>query len=181
MTIDPTTAVTTVGGATPSPAVSDPSASTGAATADSAAAQPNAPGQAAKTDIFDYAADLKDRPPALDTLQPEGKAKYLSNPSVLGEQVLERMEAFHQRWQAKGSLLDGSTTGASAGATGGMDGVLPGPASQSVPSTINGTSTGGNNSVQTLTLVFDYAIETNMISTGTAQFSKAVNTLMRGQ
>lgn len=180
MTIDPTIAVTTVGGATPSPAVSDPSASTGAATADSAAAQPNAPGQATKTDIFDYAADLKDRPPALDTLQPEGKAKYLSNPSVLGDQVLEKMEAFHQRWQAKGSLLDGNI-GASAGATGGRDGVLPGPASQSVPSTINGTSTAGDNSVQTLTLVFDYAIETNMISTGTAQFSKAVNTLMRGQ
>lgn len=177
MTIDPTTAVTTVGASAPSPAVSDPSTATGTVTADGAA-QPNAPGQATKTDIFDYASDLKNKPPALDTLQPEGKAKYLSNPSVLGDQVLQKMETFHQRWQARGGLLDGQASAGPAGV--GSNNVLPGPAAQNVPAGNTGSALG-KTEVKTLSMIFDYGFETTMISTATSQFGKAISTLMRGQ
>lgn len=179
MTIDPMAAVTTATGGAASPAASaDPAASANAASQGDGSAQVQSLDQNAKVDLFDYAAQQQNKPPALDTLQPESKANYLSNPAELGDQVLEKMESFHRRWQTQNDLLNGSISTAPAGV--GSGDAAPGPAAANLPASGVGAA-DGNTQLATLQMMFEYGFESTMISTGTSQFSKTISTLMRGQ
>ena len=132
--------------------------------------------QATKVDLFDYAAKQQNKPPAIDTLAPESKANYLSNPSALGEKVLQQMEKLHERsmdYHHQFSERSSTVTSTSAG-----DNVMAGPASQHVA----GTAQPAELSPYTgLKLMFDYAVETTMISKTSSQFVSSVNTLIKGQ
>ena len=171
MTIDPTAAVTSATSGVGSPAASaDPAAS-----ATSASGLEDAADQSAKADLFDYTSQHQNKPPAIDTLRPEGKANYLSNPAALGEKVLERMEGLHQRsLEFKQNLREGG----GISAAGGGEGPMSGPASTHVAGTAKQSPTQALSGLQ---LMFDYAIETTMISNSSSQFVSSVNTLMRGQ
>ncbi|MGI9510408.1 MAG: hypothetical protein ACR2QJ_13805, partial [Geminicoccaceae bacterium] len=117
------------------------------------------------------------KPPAIDTLQPEGQAKFLANPAVLGEKVLQRLESLHQRSiDYKSQLRAGTSTNALS--AGGSDGAMSGPAAQHVAGSANPSTSGDMSS---FALMFDYAIETSMISSSSSQFVSGVNTLMKGQ
>ncbi len=179
MTIDPTAAVTSATSGVGSPAVSaDPAASVTSTTGTQNAPSIHVADQGAKVDLFDYMAEHQNKPPAIDTLQPEGQAKYLSNPTALGEKVLERMEGLHQRsLEFKANFREGGGT-SSAGAAGSSASTMAGPASNDVAGTAQPTQTDGLNGLQ---LMFDYAIETTIISNSSSQFVSSVNTLMRGQ
>ncbi|MGI9490610.1 MAG: hypothetical protein ACR2RF_32890 [Geminicoccaceae bacterium] len=174
MTIDPTAAVTSATSGVGSPAVSaDPAAS-----ATSASGMETAADQSAKADLFDYTSQHQNKPPAIDTLQPESKANYLSNPAALGEKVLERMEGLHQRsLEFKENFRVGGSASA-AGIAGGGESTMSGPASTHVAGTAEASPTKALSGLQ---LMFDYAIETTMISNSSSQFVSSVNTLMRGQ
>lgn len=179
MTIDPMAAVTSATSSAASPAAgADPAAS-----ATSGAGTQNATGvrvadQGAKVDLFDYTAQHQNKPPAIDTLAPEGKAKYLSNPAALGDKVLERLEGLHQRSiEFNNNVREGGSS-TTAGAAGSSESTMSGPASSHVAGTAQSTPTTNFSGLQ---LMFDYAIETTMISNSSSQFVSSVNTLMRGQ
>ncbi len=180
MTIDPMAAVTSVTSGVGSPAVSaDPAASATSATETQHAANVRGADQGAEVDLFDYTSQHQNKPPAIDTLAPESKAKYLSNPAALGEKVLERMEGLHQRsLEFKEHVREGAGGASSAGAAGGGESTMSGPASSHVAGTAQPASTKALSGLQ---LMFDYAIETTMISNSSSQFVSSVNTLMRGQ
>ena len=175
MTIDPTAAVTSATSSVASPAVSaDPAASATSASNTENAAGIRAVDHGAKVDLLDYTSQHQNKPPAIDTLQPEGKAKYLSNPAALGEKVLERMEGLHQRSL---EFKENFREGGSASSVGG-ESTMSGPASNHVAGT---AETSPTKALSGLQLMFDYAIETTMISNSSSQFVSSVNTLMRGQ
>lgn len=179
MTIDPMAVVTSATESTgqsvvATDAVASPATSTNAA---NGPASPPAAEQAVRVDLFDYAAKQQNKPPAIDTLAPESKANYLANPSALGEKVLQRMESLHQRsmnYHQQISEHAASPTAGSAAETS----VMGGPASQHVA----GTAVPSASKPYTgLKLMFDYAIETTMISKTSSQFVSSVNTLIKGQ
>jgi hypothetical protein len=179
MSIDPMAAVTTTTDVTGSSAA-------GADLAASSTPQNVQPGgqqnvnvadKATRVDLFDYATQ-QHRPPAIDTLAPESKAKYLANPQALGEQVLGRMESLHQRSLDYRNEMSRNSAMAQAAPSGVEGDVMAGPASNHVAGTAN---SNGNNSLGYLNLMFDYALETTMISSSSTQFVSGVNTLMRGQ
>ena len=176
MTIDPMAAVTSATGSAGSPAAADPAASTGSARPDHNAAGVQNADDGAKVDLRDYASQHQNKPPAIETLQPEGQAKYLANPAALGEKVLSRMESLHQRsLDYRNQLHAGSSPQALSAGSG--EGVMSGPASQNVAG--SGKTPAGD--VSNFALMFDYAIETSMISSSSSQFVSGVNTLMKGQ
>lgn len=181
MTVDPMAAVTSATGSAGSPAAGvDAASSTNTSTtAQSASQAPVAEQSAAnpssRVDLFDYTARHQNKPPMLDTLVPESRAKYLSNPAALGEKVLQRMESFHQRSMDYHNRLQGP---GAAQATPGAPATLSGPAGQHVAGTAQPSAASG---VSGLQVMFDYAIETTMISNTSSQFVSSVNTLMRGQ
>ena len=177
MTIDPMAAVTTATSGVGSPAASaDPAASMDAATSRQAGTGPRVD-QDARVDLFDYTSQHQSKLPAIDTLAPESKANYLSNPTALGERVLQGMENLHQRsldyrnrFQTE---MSAPTTSTSSG-----EGVMAGPAAGDVAGSAKPTPT---NPFSGLKIMFDYAVETTMVSNSSSQFVSSVNTLMRGQ
>ncbi|MDH3660596.1 MAG: hypothetical protein OEU92_11320 [Alphaproteobacteria bacterium] len=174
MTIDPMAAVTSATGGVASPAAGvDPAASASATSPQQIGTQARVADQDAKTDLFDYASQQQNKPPAIDTLQPESRANYLSNPAALGEKVLERMESLHQR-----SVDYHNQLGAGPSSAAGGDSAMSGPAAGKVAGSAEPSQGNGYSGLK---LVFDYAIETTMISNGSSQFVSSVNTLMRGQ
>ena len=177
MTIDPMAAVTSATSSAGSLAAgADPAASTSATANTQTATATQPTGQAAEMDLFDYTAKQQNKAPAIDTLQPESKAKYLANPAALGEKVLQRMEGLHQRsLDYQDAFRSGATSSTDAGWAGGGDPAMAGPASGNV------AGTAAPNSFSGLKLAFDYAIETTLISNSSSRFTTAVNTLMRGQ
>ncbi|MEM8948510.1 MAG: hypothetical protein AAGA21_02920 [Pseudomonadota bacterium] len=181
MTIDPMAAVTaaTDGVGRSAASVDTAASATTSTTGAQDTAQLRVADQGAKVDVFDYSAQHQNKPPAIDTLQPDSKAKYLSNPAALGEKVLERMEGLHQRsLEFRDNMRDGGVGSLSAGAAGSSQSSMAGPASSDVAGTAQPTKTNG---LSGLNLMFDYAIETTMISNCSSQFVTSVNTLMRGQ
>ncbi len=185
MTIDPMAALTSVTDSAASSAlgaetVASPAASASTNAASSAAAgtaQSPAAEQAVRVDLFDYAADQQAKPPAIDTLAPESKAKYLANPSALGEKVLQQMEKLHERSMDYHTQF--GERAAAPAETGAADsGVMAGPASQNVAGT---AAPSPSNPYTGLKLMFDYAVETTMISKTSSQFVSSVNTLIKGQ
>lgn len=177
MTIDPTAAISTVTEEVAKPAA-DPALSTGPAAPQQNVTQTDDTDVSVKAGLFDQASQQQlDQPPAIETLASESKAKYLSNPQVLGEQVLQRLETLHQRSVDYHSQMSQSAP-ASASNAGGE--VMAGPASGQVAGT-NGVQAGSGNTMNSLNLMFNYAVETTMISTSSSQFVSGVNTLMKGQ
>lgn len=175
MTIDPMAAVTTATDTVGGPAAgADPVASANSTSPHQDGTQVRVADQGAKVDLYDYTSQQQQKPPAIDTLQPEGKAKYLSNPAALGEKVLQRMESLHQRSLDYHNRLGAGESSAAGGQGGGMSG----PAADHVAGSAQPART---DSASGLKLVFDYAIETTMISNSSSQFVSSVNTLMRGQ
>ena len=178
MTIDPIAALTTLtSGAGSSAAGADPAASVNAASSQQDGTGSRAADQSAKVDLFDYTSQHQNRPPAIDTLAPESKAKYLSNPAALGEKVLQGMEGLHQRsldYHNRFQVEMSSPT--TSPATG--EGVMAGPAASDVAGSAKPTSA---NPFSGLKVMFDYAVETTMVSNSSSQFVSSVNTLMRGQ
>ncbi len=169
MTIDPMAAISTVAEPAGTAAAGADQAAPPKAPAPSASLEANGAGQDATMDLVDYGAKQPSQPPAIETLAPEGQAKYLSNPSALGEKVLEQIEGLHQR-----SLDYQKRFGEAASA----DETLAGPAAGDVAGSAKPAETspyGG------LKLMFDYAAETRMISMTSSQFVSAVNTLLKGQ
>lgn len=180
MTIDPMAAVSAAAGGTVNPATgADAAASVNPTAEGGGATQVQGSDQASKVDLFDYASQQQNKPPALDTLQPESRANYLSSPAELGDQVLEKMESFHRHWQTQGDMLNSGLGTAPAGV--GSGDAAPGPAAQNVPSSSAGAASEGNSQLATLQMMFEYGFESTMISTGSSQFSKTISTLMRGQ
>jgi hypothetical protein len=184
MTIDPMAALTSVTDSAASSALGAESMASpaGAAPATSAnaassAAQAPAAEQAVRVDLFDYAADQQAKPPAIDTLAPESKAKYLANPSALGEKVLQQMEKLHERSMNYHHQFDARAAAPTEGSA--VDSsVMGGPASQHVAGT---AEVSPSNPYTGLKLMFDYAVETTMISKTSSQFVSSVNTLIKGQ
>lgn len=179
MTIDPMAAVTSATSSTGSDAAGKAAATSQTSTATQ---QAGAAEQGARVDLFDYAAEHQNRPPAIDTLQPEGKAKYLSNPAVLGEKVLQRMETLHQRSLDYHNQLNSGQlqSGQATTTTEGSSNVMAGPAGTHVAGSAKASETTGADYAG-LKQMFDYATETKMVSMASSQFVSAVNTLMKGQ
>ncbi|MEM7042018.1 MAG: hypothetical protein AAF543_04320 [Pseudomonadota bacterium] len=177
MTIDPMAAVTSAtSGAGGLAAGADPATSNLATANTQTATAAQRTDQTSQMDLFDYTSKQQNKAPAIETLQPEGKAKYLSNPAALGEKVLQRMEGLHQRsLDYQDVFRNGGTSSTTAGAAGGGDPAMAGPASTNVAGTAEPNTFSG------LKLAFDYAIETTLISNSSSRFTTAVNTLMRGQ
>lgn len=194
MTIDPMAAVTSVtSGAGSAAAGADPVTSTtatpsAAAPTGQTGAQAPAPGQGAveqgaRADLFDYTAKQQSAPPAIETLKPEAQAKYLSNPTALGEKVLERMEGLHQRSIDYHNQVQDVSNGAqgtmsSAGPAGSSEGTMSGPATEHVAGSATSAQPNGYSGLK---MMFDYAIESTMISKSSSQFVSSVNTLLKGQ
>ncbi|MEZ5932780.1 MAG: hypothetical protein R3F54_12625 [Alphaproteobacteria bacterium] len=179
MTIDPMAAVSSVTG---SPAADAGAVTSGAAASPTqpvsqvqAPAEVSAADQGAKMDLFDYSARHRNAPPAIDTLQPESKADYLANPAALGEKVLQRMETLHQRSVDYHHQLQTGPAPAAAGS----EGTMAGPASAHVAGSAKTATT--DPTYAGLMQMFDYAVETKMVSMASSQFVSAVNTLMKGQ
>lgn len=173
MTIDPMAAVGTVSEPAGSAASTETPAS--GASHEAPIADPNGAAPEATMDLIDYSAKQPSQPPAIETLAPEGQAKYLSNPSALGEKVLEQIEGLHQR------SLDyqkrfGEAASADSAST--ADRPLAGPAAQDVAGSAKATETSPYDGLK---LMFDYAAETRMISMTSSQFVSAINTLLKGQ
>ncbi len=178
MTIDPMAAVSSATGGAASPTVgADPALSPAAAGADQSAPAVRVADQGGRVDLLDYVAQDRNQPPAIETLQPESKAKYLSNPQALGEQVLQRLESLHQRSLDYRDEMSRATSSAPAPAGGGAE-TMAGPASGHVAGT---AAPARGDNFGYLNLMFDYALETTMISSSSSQFVSGVNTLMRGQ
>jgi hypothetical protein len=182
MTIDPMAALTSVTNSAGSSAlgaetIASPATSATANNTASNAAQSPAAEQAVRVDLFDYAADQQAKPPAIDTLAPESKAKYLANPSALGEKVLQQMENLHERSMDYHQQFS-ERSAAPAGVDPGANGAMAGPASQHVAGT---AAPSPSNPYTGLKLMFDYAVETTMISKTSSQFVSSVNTLIKGQ
>lgn len=186
MTIDPMAAVTSVTDSVGSKALATETAASPAASANAAsnaaaspqgAVQAPTAEQATKVDLFDYAAKQQNKPPAIDTLAPESKAKYLSNPSALGEKVLQQMEKLHERSMDYHHQFSERATASTQTPSAG-ESVMAGPASQHVAGTATSVS---SNPYTGLKLMFDYAVETTMISKTSSQFVSSVNTLIKGQ
>ena len=185
MTIDPMTAVTPVTSSAGSAAAgADPVTSSTATPASQAPTQvPMADQGANKVDLFDYTAKNQNTPPVLETLKPEAQAKYYSNPTALGEKVLQRLEGLHQRSieyhnQVQDVSPGAQGTTASAGPAGSSDSTLSGPATAHVAGTATPTHPHGYSGLK---MMFDYAIESTMISKSSSQFVSSVNTLLKGQ
>jgi hypothetical protein len=179
MTIDPMAAVTAATDGMASPAAGAvPSTTGGSAAVSHESMRAEAATDGAKADLFDQAVGRQAKPPALETLQPEGEAKYLSNPAALGEQVLQRMESLHQRSMDYHNRIHQDGASSPASPAGGGEGVMGGPAAQHVAGAAN---PGAGKGFGELALMFDYALETTMISSSSSQFVSSVNTLMRGQ
>jgi len=180
MTIDPMAAVTTATDLAGSAAAgADPAVSSASSNAHQNTQQVRVAGEGTSVDLSDYTAQQQNRPPAIETLQPESQAKYLSNPQLLGEKVLERLEGLHQRSLDYRNELSGAGTASQAPApTGQGSDVMAGPASGHVAGSANAN---GNDGLGYLNVMFDYALETTMISSSSAQFVSGVNTLMKGQ
>ncbi|MGI9420102.1 MAG: hypothetical protein ACR2RA_19940 [Geminicoccaceae bacterium] len=179
MTIDPMAAVTTATDSVArSAATADPAASADATVSPQNATQPSAADQSNKVDLLDYTAKQQHTPPAIDTLVPESKAKYLANPAELGGKVLEKMESFHQRSvDFHNDFQNGSWRQPQPMAAAGGGDVMGGPAQQHVA----GTAGQAPDMLDGLRRVMDYAIETTMVTTSSSQFTKTINTLMKGQ
>ncbi|MGI9437695.1 MAG: hypothetical protein ACR2Q4_23170 [Geminicoccaceae bacterium] len=177
MSVDPVAAVSLSGGGA-SAVGAETTASAGTAASENTAPTQQV-GESDKVDIFDFKNQTEGSRPALDTLQAGEKANYLSNPSILGERVLNVFESFQQRSvnyeSAKAELKPDSVTATAEGG-----GSLPGPAAELPPASDSASSQAWN-SVEFLELAFNHAIEANFLNTGTSQFSKTINTLMRGQ
>lgn len=182
MTIDPMAAVTTATNGIASPAASaDPAASANSTISPQSTTQPPTSDQGGAdrgngVDLFDYTSKQQHAPPAIDTLAPESKAKYLANPAELGGKVLEKIESFHQRATDFRNQSQ-SAPAAQTTALSSADGVMGGPAQQHVA----GTANPGQDMIDGLQRVMDYSIETTMMTTSSSQFTKTVNTLMKGQ
>ena len=179
MTIDPMAALTSVTESAGSSALGAETmpAPTTSAHAASTAAQGPAAEQAVRVDLFDYVNEQQSKPPAIDTLAPESKANYLANPSALGEKVLQQMEKLHERSMDYHHQF--SERAASPAVAGVADSsAMAGPASQHVAGT---AAPSPSNPYTGLKLMFDYAVETTMISKTSSQFVSSVNTLIKGQ
>lgn len=178
MTIDPMAAVTTATSSVESSAAgTNAVTSTNATSAVQDGSELRVADQDTKVDLFDYSTQQQHKAPAIDTLQPESQAKYLSNPAVLGEKVLQRMESFHQRSLDHYNLANGATAPSAAPAASG-EGVMSGPAAQHVAGSATPSTPDPLHGFQ---LMLDYAVETTMMTTTSSQFSKNVNSLMKGQ
>ncbi len=179
MTIDPMAAVTSATESTGQSLVGTESAASPAPSSNAGNAATSSPTaeQAVRVDLFDYAAKQQNKPPAIDTLAPESKANYLANPSALGEKVLQRIESLHQRSMNYHHQIGDQAASPTAASTA-ESSVMGGPASQHVA----GTAVPSASKPYTgLKLMFDYAIETTMISKTSSQFVSSVNTLIKGQ
>ncbi|MGI9498696.1 MAG: hypothetical protein ACR2P3_01545 [Geminicoccaceae bacterium] len=179
MTIDPMAAVTSVTGSAGSPAAgADPAASPSQTSQGRAVSEVRVADEGAKVDLYDYTSQHRNKPPAIDTLQPEGKANYLANPATLGEKVLQRIESLHQRSVDYHSRMHEGTSPPTS-SSGSGDGVMSGPASSHVAGSAQPSS--NSDGFSKFALMFDYAVETTMVSSSSSQFVSGVNTLMRGQ
>jgi len=175
MTIDPMAAVTTLTDAA-GPVGADAAQASIADRASIAenpiAATPTVE-QTTQVDLVDYMASQNVKPPVIDTLTAAGKANYLAHPANLGDKVLQQMENLHQR------ALDHQDRLGAGGITSAPADTLPsGPASAQVAAA---TEPEGMASMDALKQFFDYSNETTMMGTVSNQFTKTVNTLMKGQ
>lgn len=189
MAIDP---IAVTGGAAAKMPVDTDIAAQGHA-APNAAQEPHAAaGSSEAVDLFDYASQQNQRSLPLNALSAEGKAQHFANPNTLGEEVLNYIEGFHQR-TSHAEPLSGrfatSETATAMQASTGPASMMPTATSTSSLSAVGSTGTGQASAAdarfEMVLKVMEEAgfrhTETNLVSNVGQQFSKAMNTLMRGQ
>ncbi len=185
MAIDPI--ATTGGAAAKMPADTDVSAQSNTAAGGSAQKFDAAMQSGESVNITDYASRQSGQGLPLNALSADGQAKHFANPTTLGEEVLNYLEGFHERVSGGASLAERLAVPNTAAATP----VSTGPASilptASPPAGLNGAEKVTNSEFR-FEAVLDVMkevgfrhTETNLVSNVGQQFSKAMNTLMRGQ
>ncbi len=192
MDIDPIAA--TGGAASKMPIEADAAAQSHAAVDSGAQQTSPAVGSSETINLFDYASQQGDRSLPMDALSAEGKAEHFANPTTLGEEVLNYLEGFHKRaadYQpfSERMAAEQQSTSTAMLTPNGPASTMPNQTSSlsAVGSTgadqANGTASEMH--FETVLEVMQEAgmrhTETNLVSNIGQQFSKAMNTLMRGQ
>ena len=128
----------------------------------------------------------------LEALSPEGKANYLANPTALGDKVIGYLEKFHQRMEStwgSSTALSGASNQTSS-STSGPAALVP---EQAPTTSAGGEASGQGNAAETdpnapfmemLRVAEQSALrsaESRMVSGVGQQFSRSMNTLLRGQ
>ncbi len=184
MAIDPI--AVTGGTAAKMPADTGVSAESNAAVSDGARKFDAAMQSGEIANISDYASRQTGQALPLNALSADGQAKHFANPTTLGEEVLNYLEGFHERVTGGASLAEHLASPETATATStGPASIMP---TASPPSTGPAGTDQASNSEFRFEAVLDVMkevgfrhTETNLVSNVGQQFSKAMNTLMRGQ
>lgn len=106
-----------------------------------------------------------------------------AGPQQVGHEVLENLQGYMERSGTLGErtrdLLGPGAQGPANALVSLPSGPMPVPAAQPQAPTVNETQM--DRAIQSLGMMFDHAIETQLVVRGATQVSGAANTLLRGQ
>ncbi len=149
-------------------------------------------GSSQSIDLFNYSGQQLPRALPLDALSADGKARHYANPATLGEEVLNYLEGFHKRVgsdkdKALSDHLGSRQMAAATPVSTGPASMMPATTS-SLPAVGSAGADPAGAAGERFEAVMKFMeevgyrhTETNLVSNAGQQFSKAVNTLMRGQ
>jgi len=144
--------------------------------------------------LFEYVAEIQAQSGM------SGKAPHLANPAALGGETLRLLQGYFERANKLHDstskrvqfMSEDSSRGAASAGNSDLTGLHGGPARQNFEPAERGAQDGVasvkpvgdadlDRTVDMLMRVLSFAVETNLLASGSGSVSRSVNTLLRGQ